>query len=238
MNKQSKVKQLRDFIRSHEMRYFVEQYEYRDQVYIKKAFKVEINNKEYWIYFCYGDQPEIKDERILLKTMDEAKAKAQKLRDEIKRKKAEAAAKRKAMLEDVTKFLNDLNWFNYHKWNSEEIKPEWQPLLEAIRRVYDQMPRKEKDDEQTYISLLENYIKHGTIYTQAKSVRKEQVVSVRYGEDGAVGVELVNGTTIIPKSKAVTNLIKTIFGDRLDTWSYDDVKEPTYRFDKIEKSKL
>ena len=92
----------------------------------------------------------------------------------------------------------------------------------------------EKADEQTYIDLLENYIKHGTIYTQAKSFRKEQVVSVRYGENGAVEVELVNGTTIIPKSNAVTNLIKTIFGHRLDTWSYSDVKEPTDNFDKIE----
>lgn len=234
MNKQSKVKQLRDFIRSHEMRYFVEQYEYRDQMYIKKAFKVEINNQVYWVYFSYGDQPEIKDERILLKTMAEAKAKAQKLRDEIKRKKAEAAAKRKAELEYVTKFLNDFNWYSYQDWNSEEIKPQGQPFAQAIKRVYANMPRKEKDDEQTYINLLEYYIKHGTIYTQAKSFRKEQVVSVRYGEQGAVEVELVNGTTIIPKSNAVTNLIKTIFGDRLDSWSYNDVKEPTDKFDKIE----
>jgi hypothetical protein len=237
MDKQSKTKQLRDFIRSHEMRYFVEQYTYRNQVYIKKAFKVEINNQVYWIYFSYGDQPEIKDERILLKTMDEAKAKAQKLRDEIKRKKAEAAAKRKAMLEDVTNFLNELNWYNFHKWNSEEIKPEWQPFAEAIRRVYAQMPRREKDDEQTYIELLENYIKHGTIYTQAKSFRKEHVVSVRYGEQGAVEIELVNGTTITPKSNAVSNLIKTIFGDRLDSWSYPYVQEPTDKFDKTESPK-
>ena len=236
MNKQSKVKQLRDFIRSHEMRYFVDHYS--GQARIHKAFKVEINNNVYWIHFSYGrDRPEIKDERILLKTMDEAKAKAQKLRDERQKKKAEAANKRKAELEDVTNFLNDFNWYRYQDWNSEEIKPQGQPFAQAIKRVYANMPRREKEDEQTYISLLEYYIKHGTIYTQAKSFRKEQVVSVRYGEQGAVEVELVNGTTIIPKSNAVTNLIKTIFGDRLDSWSYNDVKEPTDQFDKIETPK-
>ena len=237
MNKQSKVKQLRDFIKSHEMRYFVEHSEYNGRTYIRKAFKVEINNVEYWVCFAYGDRPEIKDERILLKTMDEAKAKAQKLRDERQKKKAEAANKRKAELEDVTNFLNDFNWYRYQDWNSEEIKPQGQPFAQAIKRVYANMPRREKEDEQTYISLLEYYIKHGTIYTQAKSFRKEQVVSVRYGEQGAVEVELVNGTTIIPKSNAVTNLIKTIFGDRLDSWSYNDVKEPTDQFDKIETPK-
>ena len=99
------------------------------------------------------------------------------------------------------------------------------------------MPRLEKDDEQTYLKLLENYIKNGTIYTQAMSFRKEHVVSVKYGEYGAVQIELVNGTTIIPKSNGVTNLIRTIFGDRLDTWSYEDVKEPTDKYDKIKEPK-
>ena len=235
--KESKTKKLRDFIKSHEMRYFVTYSEYSKQAHIKKAFKVEINNNEYWVYFAYGDHPEIKDERILLKTMDEAKAKAQKLRDEHQRKKKEAADKHKERMEDVVKFLNNLSWYDYEDWNSEEIKPKGQPIAEAIRRVYASMPRREKDDEQTYIGLLENYIKHGTIYTQAISFRKEHVVSVKYGEYGAVEIELINGTTIIPKSNAVSNLIKTIFGERLDSWSYNDVKEPTDKFDKMEEPK-
>lgn len=235
--KESKTKQLRDFIKSHEMRYFVEHPDYCGQAHIKKAFKVEINENEYWVHFAYGDRPEIKDERILLKTMEEAKAKAQKLRDEHQQKKKEAADKRKARLEDVTKFLTDFSWYDYRAWSSGEIKPEGQPLAEAIKWLYADIPRKEKDDEQTYIKLLENYIKHGTIYTQAMSFRREHVVSVKYGEDGAVEIELINGTTIIPKSNSVTNLIKTLFGDRLDTWSYNDVKEPTDKFDKIEKPK-
>lgn len=236
--KESKTKQLRDLIKSHEMRYFVEHSDYSGQTHIKKAFKVKINNNEYWVYFSYGDRPEIKDERIMLKTMDEAKAKAQKWRDEHQRKKKEAADKRKERMEDVVKFLNDFSWYDYTVWNTQEIKPKGQPIAEAIKRVYESMPRREKDDEQTYINLLENYIKTGTIYTQAISFRPDHVVSVKYGEyDEAVEIELINGTTIIPKSNAVTYLIKIIFGKRLDTWSYGDVKYPTDKFDKIEKPK-
>lgn len=234
--KKGKAKQLRDFIKSHEMRYFVEHSDYSGQTHIKKAFKVEFNNNEYWVHFAYGDRPVIMNERILLKTMEEANAKAMKWRNEYQRKKKEASDKRKERLEDTVKFLNDFSWFPYSDLKTDEIKPKGQPLAEAIRRVYERMPRREKDDEQTYIKLLENYIKHGTIYTQAMSFRKEHVVSVKYGEYGAVEIELINGATIIPKSNAVTNLIKTIFGGRLDTWSYD-VKEPTDKFDKMEEPK-
>ena len=235
--KQGKAKQLRDFIKSHEMRYFVEHSDYSGQTHIKKAFKVEYNNNEYWLHFVYGDRPTIMDERILLKTMEEAKAKAMKWRDEYQREKKEAADKRKERMQDVVNFLNNFSWFDYKVWNTQEIKPKGQPLADAIRKVYEDMPRREKDDEQTYINLLENYIKTGTIYTQAMSFRKEHVVSVKYGEYGAVEIELTNGTTIIPKSNAVSNLIKTIFGGRLDTWSYNNVKEPTDKFDKIENPK-
>lgn len=236
--KESKTKQLRDFIKSHEIRYFVEHPDCIGQTCVKKAFKVEINNNEYWVHFAYGCRPEIKDERILLKTMEEAKAKAQKLRDEHQQKKKKVADRRKARLEDVTKFLlHDFSWYDYVDWNRQEIKPNGQPIAEAIKLVYDNMPWREKDYEHTYIKLLENYIKHGTIYTQAMSFRKDHVVSVKYGEHEAVKIELINGTTIIPKSNAVTSLIKTIFGERLDTWSYNNVKEPTDDFDKTEEPK-
>ena len=177
--KESKLKQLRDFIKSHEMRYFVENSKYSSQTHIKKAYKVEINNNVFWVHFCYGDSPVIKDERILLKTMDEAKAKAKKWRDEYQSKKIKDADKYQSMFEDVTNFLNGFSWYDYKVWGSDEIKPNGQPFAEAIRRVYDCMPRLEKDDEQTYIKLLENYIKNGTIYTQAMSFRKEQEVRVK-----------------------------------------------------------
>jgi hypothetical protein len=234
---QSKVKQLRDFIESHEMRYFVQHYEWSNQTYIRKAFKLVINDNEYWIHFINSSRPEIISEKILLKTMEEAKAKAQKLRDQHREKNKEVAAKEQAVLEDVTKFLNSFDWYDYRNWRTEEITQKGKPLAEAIKRVYLAMPRREKDDEQTYISLLENYIRYGTIYTQALSFRKEHVVSVKYGENGEVKVELTNGTTIIPKSDSVINLISTIFGTRLDSWSYNDVKEPKDKYDQIETHK-
>ena len=231
--KQGKTKQLRDFIKSHEMRYFVEHSDYSGQTHIKKAFKVKINNNEYWVYFSYGDRPEIKDERILLKTMDEAKAKVQELREKHQKEKKEAEENRKAKLAEVTKFIENFSWYDYSDWNSSEIKPKGRPFAEAIKRVYGYMPRREKDDEQTYIELLERYIRYGTIYTQAFAFPKEHVVSLKYGEDNAVQIELINGTTIIPKSKSVTKLIKVIFGDKLDSWSYNDIKEPESKYDKI-----
>ena len=230
---QSKEKQLRDFIRSHEMRYFVEYSDYRGQTKIKKAFKVEIGGEEYWVYFSYGSHPELKDKRTLLKTMDEAKAKAQKLRDEHQKKKKADADMKQAKLEEVTKFLEDFRWYDYKDWKNDEIKPNGKPFAKAVKGVYDCMPRREKDDEQTYIRLLENYVKHGTIYTQAITFSKEHVVSVKYGESDAVQVELINGKTIIPKGEGVTRLIKTIFGDRLDGWSYDYVKEPADELDVL-----
>lgn len=232
--KESKTKQLRDFIKSHEMRYFVTYSEYSNQAHIKKAFKVEINNAEYWVYFAYGDRPEIKDERILLKTIDEARAKVQKLREKHQKEKKEAAENRKAKLAEVTKFIENFRWWDYKNWNSEEIKPEAQPFAKAISYLYADMPRREKDDEQTYIGLLERYIRYGTIYTQALAFRKEHVVSIKYGEYNAVQIELINGTTIIPKSESVTKLIKVIFGDKSDSWSYNDIKEPESKYDKIE----
>lgn len=234
----NKSKQLRDFIKSHEMRYFVEHSDYSGQTRIKKAFKVEINNAEYWVHFFYGDRPEIKDERILLKTMDEAKAKAKKLRDEYQKKKKESADKRKATLEYVTNLLNSFRWYNYIKdYKTNEINPDAQPFADAIKRVYEDMPNIEKDDDKTYIKLLENYIKNGTIYTQAISFRKEHVVCVKYGDSGVVQIELINGTTITPKSNGVKSLIRKIFGGRLDTWSYKDIKEPCDKYDKIKEPK-
>ena len=233
--KQGKLKQLRDFIKSHEMRYFVEHSECSGQTHIKKAFKVEINKTEYWVYFSYGDIPKLKEERCLLKTMEEAEAKAQKMRESHQKQKKEKAAARKAKYEEVTRYLNNFSMWDITEWydNEKVVKTEGRDFVEAIKGLYVQIPDREKDDEQTYIRLLENYIKTGTIYTQGMSFSKEHVVSVKYGKYGAVEIELINGTTIIPKSESVTNLIKTIFGNRLDSWSYNDVKEPTDGFDKM-----
>lgn len=234
-----KIKQLRDFIKSHEMRYFVEHPDYSGKTHIKKAFKVEINNNVYWLYFIYGDRPELKEERYLLKTMEEAKAKAQYIREAYQKKNKENAAARKAKLEEVTRYLHDFSMWDITKWdgNAQVVNPEGRDFVKAFKDLYARIPDREKDDEHTYIRLLENYIKTGTIYTQGISFSKEHVVSVKYGKDGAVEIELINGTTITPKSESVTNLIKTIFGIRLDSWSFSDVKVPTDEYDKMGDTK-
>ena len=232
--RQSKIKQLRDFIESHEARYFVEHSRYDEHTYIKKAFKVEVNNAEYWVHFAYGTRPVIKDERILLKTMDEAKEKAAKWREDFKKKNKEQDANEKVKMEEVTKYLGKFSWFGYKNHRTNEIKPECQPFAQAIKRVYGNMPSREWDDEKTYIALLERYIQTGTIYTQAMSFHKDHIVSVKYGEDEAVQIELINGKTIIPKGQGVTRLIKIIYGRKLDDWSYDYIVEPEDKYDKIE----
>lgn len=226
---ESKFKKLRVFIRSHEMRYFIaEGYEC---IFIKRAYKVRINNEDVWVHFAYSKSAEIKDERDLLKTMDEALAKKKKIREEYEKKKK----KKEAKFAEVTDYLRNFSWYDFIDYHKNEVKPKGQPFADAIKRVYNGIPSKERDDERTYIGLLERYIQTGTIYSQALSFREEHVVSVKYGggEPVAVQIELTNGTTIIPKSEAVTRLIKTIFGSRLDSWSYKDIHEPSDKFDKV-----
>lgn len=228
---ESKFKKLRDFIKSHEMRYFIT--EGYNCIFIKRAYKVKINNEDVWVHFEYGTGVVIKDERDLLKTMDVALAKKKKIREVYEKTKK----KKEAKFAEVTDYLRNFGWYDLIDYHKNEVKPKGQPFADAIKRVYNGIPSKERDDERTYIGLLERYIQTGTIYSQALSFRSEHVVSVKYsgGEPGVVKIELTNGTTIIPKSEAVTRLIKTIFGSRLDSWSYNDIHEPSDKFDKINR---
>ena len=234
MNYRKTSKELRDFIKTHEMRYSVEHN--GGETRIIKAFKVEIDNAEYWVHFVYGDSPRLIDVRELVKTMEEAKAKAQKLRDEYQRKKKKCNDEKKAKMDEVVAFLNDFGWYGYTDWDTKEIKPSGKAIAAAVKRVYSDMPEREKDDKDTYIGLLENYIRTGNIYSQGSSFHKDQVVLVKYGFDGSVMVELTNGTTIIPKSHGVTELIRTIFGSNFDRWGYNSVKYPTDEKDSIKKA--
>ena len=236
--KESKTKQLRDFIKSHEMRYFVDFSDYSGQAHIKKAFKVEINKTEYWLHFSYGDRPELKEERYLLKTMEEAKAKAQKIREAYQKQKKEKAAARKAKYEEVTRYLNNFRMWDITEWdgNDKVVKPEGRDFVKAIKELYADIPDREKDDQLTYTQELERYIEHGTIYTQGMTFRKEHIISVKYGEDGSVEIKLIDGTTIIPVSRSVTHLIKTIFGQNR-SWTYNHVKFPEGTHDEMKETR-
>lgn len=232
MEKPKSSAELRDFIKSHEMKYFAE-LNYGGQVRIRKAFKVKIEKTVCWIWFNYGCTPCLVSKRKkLMETMEEAREEAQRLRNIQLRERKEYGDK----LKEVANFLDRYYWNKEYRSEGIDINlnPEEKLLAREVKRLFYSLPGQEKDDERTYINLLENYIKYGIIYTQGNSFRKEHVVCVRYGDGGyAVQIELTNGTKIVPKSDSVTKLIKTIFGDRLDSVYYKDVKKPTGDWDTI-----
>lgn len=232
----SNIKALRDFIKAHEMRYYV------SVGNIKKAFRVDLNDGQHWLHFAYGVRPELLSpqevKNRLFSTMKEAKAKAEELRKERKKKND---AKRKAKKEEFEKVTNYL--LNFAVWDIQEydnereeyvIKPEGEMFVEAIKHLYDSLPKNAKDDKDTYISVLEQYIKYGTILTQGMAFRKEQIVRIKYGCDDSVKIFLTDGTSIIPKSRAVTQLIKLIFSE-CSQWSFNKIKFPEGKYDTIEE---
>lgn len=230
MEKPKSKAELREFIKSHEMRYFAELNRY-GQVRIHKAFKVKIDGDEYWIHFDYGLQPcLIPKQKKLVETIEEAREEAQKLRNIQLQERKKYGDK----LKEVANFLDHYYWNKGYSIEDFEsrLSPDEQVLAREVKRLYHTMPNREKDDDRTYIELLENYIEYGTIYTQALSFRKEHVVCVKYGGE-AVQIELINGTMITPKSESVTRLIKTIFGSRLDTIHYKNIKSPAGDWDTI-----
>lgn len=224
--------QLRDFIKSHEMRYFVENPDYRGMTYIHKVFKLGINGIECWVYFQYGTRPIIIDEKRVKKTVAEAKVEAKRLRDEFQRKAQEVTKRRIQHIEDATKVLCEI--CGYDRYDDEGVRQAMQGLKKEIKRIYNQLPDCESDDNETYIDLLEHYIKHGTIITQGIAFTKDRVVGVMYGRD-AVKVKLTNGTTIIPKGRDVTKLIKTVFGENISRWTLNNVRPPEGEHDEIER---
>lgn len=233
MEKPKSKAELRKFIRSREARYFAYVDDYK-QVRIHKAYKVEIDGGEYWIRFEYGGvYPRLVPKQTkLVETFKEAREEAQRLRNIQLQERKEYEDK----LKEVANFLDHYYWNKGYSVEDFEsrLSPDEQVLAREIKRLYYIMPNREKDDDRTYIELLENYIEYGTIYTQGISFRKEHVVCVRYGDCGrVVQIELINGTTIIPKSRGVTKLIKTIFGKALDTIHYKNIKSPTGDWDTI-----
>lgn len=235
MEKPKSSAELRDFIKSHEMRYFADLNDL-GQVRIRKAFKVKLEKTAYWIWFNYGCTPSLVSKRKkLVETIEEAREEAQKLRNIQLQERKKYGDKMK----EVANFLDHYYWNKEYQSDDYDfsLNPEEKSLASSVKRLFYSLPGQEKDDKNTYIKLLENYIKYGTIYTQGKSFRKEHVVCVKYGDGGhAVQIELTNGTKIVPKSNSVTKLIKTIFGERLDYVYYKDIKSPTGDWDtEIEK---
>ena len=236
------TKQLRDFIKSHEMRYYACISEYCGRTYIKKAFKAEVNNEVYWIHFSYGERPIVLGQTDikynLFASIKDAKTRAEELRDVHKKKMAAEKKERQAKLEEVTKYLKDFRMWDVRKGYGEEIKPEYQDFVDAIKVLYSDIPDREKMDSQSnYIKLLADYIRTGTFYTQGISFRKEQVVYVKHGNGNAVEIELINGMRIKPVSEKFCSLINIVFNSS-NSWGYNFFY-PTGTHDEIrEKSRL
>ena len=221
---ENRIKQLRNIIKSYEMRYFASYSDYNGRTHIKKAFKVEINNREYWVYFTCGDQPELLSllevKYNLFASIKDAKARAEELRDAHKKKKAAEKKKEQEKLKDVTEYLMNFNMWTAKIGYGDEIKPEYQDFVDAIKRLYYKIPDKEKmASDDNCIKILADYIRTGTFYTQGISFRKEQVVCVKHGKDNAVEIELTNGMKIKPVSKNFAFLINTVFNSG-DSWVY------------------
>ena len=232
--KESKIKKYRNFIKSHEVWYFVD--DSFNQVHIKKAYRVELDDGVYWIHFAYGEAVHnltAKQEKLLFPTMAEAKAKAEQMRKENAERRTKERKEEKEKFNEVTKYLENFRVWDIVNYNSQEIKPEYKSFADAIEYLYSRLPDKRKRDKDVYIKLLENYIKHGTIQTQGLSFTKEQVVTLKYGEYSGVRVELTNGTTINPANEKVIALIKLVFGENVTDWLWNDAEVPQDGNDEI-----
>jgi len=234
-------KELREFIRTHEMRYYV--LDGYSQVCIKKAFRVGIDGVGHqWVNFRYGTRPvlltntEVKTR--LFKTMEEAKVCAERLRTNRRKKKEAEKKKADNFFKEVTDYLTDFRIYRLTNGygRDAEVKPEGQAFVDAIKRLYSDLPSKEKwETWQQCVKLFTNYIRTGTFYTQGISFRKEQVVYVKHGKNSAVEIELTNGMKIRPVSGNFCMLINAVFNSD-DSWEYNFF-EPEGNHDKITEPK-
>ena len=230
-------KKIRDFIRSHEMRYVVK--EGYNNVHVSKAFNVSLEEGSYWITLAYGDTPEMLSEKEIKTMMFKTKAGADKLaeqiRERIRQKNAEEKLAAKKKMDEVTKYLKGLCMYDIiDSWN--KVKEGRQDFIDAVRFAYNEvlpMKLKPESDEQ-YIEHLVRYIKTGTIYTQGIAFTKDQVACVKYGSDDSIKVELRNGTKITPVSESVTELLRVLFGDG-GRWSFSNIKRPEGEHDRVEE---
>ena len=230
-------KKIRDFIRSHEMRYVVK--EGYNNVHVSKAFNVRLEEGSYWMTLAYGDTPELLSDKeiktMLFKTKVGADKLAEQLRERIRQKNAEAKLAAKEKMNEVAKYLKGLCMYDIiDAW--DKVKEGRQDFIEAVKYAYNEvLPKKLKpESDEQYIEHLVRYIKTGTIYTQGIAFAKDQVACVKYGSDDSIKVELRNGTKITPVSESVTKLLRVLFGGG-GRWSFASIKRPEGEHDKVEE---
>ena len=230
-------KKIRDFIRSHEMRYVVK--EGYNNVHVSKAFNVRLEEGSYWITLAYGDTPEMLSEKeiktMLFKTKAGADKLAEQIRERIRQKNAKDKLAAKKKMDEVAKYLRGLCIYDIiDAWDN--VKEGRQDFIEAVKYAYNEvLPKKMKSEsDEQYIEHLVRYIKTGTIYTQGIAFTKDQVACLKYGSEDSIRIELRNGTKITPVSESVNKLLRVLFGDG-GRWSFSNIKRPEGEHDKVEE---
>ena len=229
--KANTFEELRKFIMTHEMRYLVR--EECNAVVIKKAYRIVLEDGEHFVRFRYSTVPVVLTQtevkKYLFKTMEEAKAKAKQM------KEAREAKKKKDIenLREALAYMESLSYFDVVDDN-RRTREEYRDIVMSIDHLYNRYMPNDSNDQYSYIKVLENYIRTGSITTQGISFPKQQVVSVKYGKDGSVEIELANGMKIIPASMQVAKLVKTLFGNG-DGWTFSKVNFPKGDHDKVEE---
>lgn len=108
------TKQIRDFIKSHEMRYYALTDGYgENRTYIKKAYKVKFNDQECWVSYDYGNVRILSQDKVkrLVKTMPEVKKQADIFRKRVADKKRENAENFRKNMDIATDFIDRLGWY-------------------------------------------------------------------------------------------------------------------------------
>lgn len=227
--KANTFEELRKFIMTHEMRYLV--MEECNAVVIKKAYRIVLEDGEHFVRFRYSTIPVVLTQtevkKYLFKTMEEAKAKAKEMREA-------REAKKKKGIENVREALAYMDSLSYYDVvdDNRRTREEYRDIVMSIDHLYNRYMPNDSNDQYNYIKVLENYIRTGSITTQGISFPKQQVVSVKYGKDYSVEIELANGMKIIPASSQVAKLVKLLFGNG-DGWTFNNVVYPKDGRDKV-----
>lgn len=228
--KANTFEELRKFIMTHEMRYLVR--EECNVIAIKKAYRIVLEDGEHFVRFRYSTIPVVLTQtevkKYLFKTMEEAKVKAKQM------KEAREAKKKKDMenVREALAYMESLSYFDVVDDN-RRTREEYRDIVMSIDHLYNRYMPNDSNDQYNYIKVLENYIRTGSITTQGISFQKQQVVSVKYGKDNSVKIELTNGMTIIPASMQVARLVRLVMGGTLDGWHYNTVSFPRGDRDKV-----
>jgi hypothetical protein len=159
--------------------------------------------------------------------MEEAKAKAKEMKEA-------REAKKKKCIENVREALAYMESLPYYDVVDENrrTREEYRDIVMSIEHLYYRYMPNDMNDQYNYIKVLENYIRTDSITTQGISFQKQQVVSVKYGKDNSVEIELTNGMKIIPASEHVTRIVKLLFGNG-DGWTFNNVVYPKCDHDKV-----